>query len=104
MIRQCLGCHPRGYLGTLREEMTARSSDGDTRQRGVDWRVRIDATCCKLKAIYPKINQLQSTSPSLALSTSFNQRIGIDEALRECTINGACASLGGEAKGIDPSR
>ena len=56
ITRQRSGGRRRGDLGTMREVITAWSSDRSTRERGVDWRVKIDATGCRLKAIYPKIN------------------------------------------------
>ena len=55
MTRQCLRGRRLGDLGTLRGEIAAWSSDVNTRQRGVDWRMKIDDARCKLKSVYPKI-------------------------------------------------
>ena len=40
---------------TLRGEIAAWSSDVNTRQRGVDWRINVDDDPRKLKSIDPKI-------------------------------------------------
>ena len=55
MTRQCLSRRRIGDLETLRGEIAAWSSDVNTRQRGVDWQMKIDDARCKLKSIYPKI-------------------------------------------------
>ena len=61
ITRQCLSGRLVGEIGTLREEIAAWSVDPSTRQRDVDWRMKIDDARCKLKSIYPKIKLLQST-------------------------------------------
>ena len=57
MTRQRLGGRRRGDLGALRAEIAAWASDGDTDQREVDWRVKINVAHCGLKAIFSKFNQ-----------------------------------------------
>lgn len=55
MTRQCLSGRRIGDLGTLRAEIAAWSTDVNTRQRGVDWHMRIADARRKLKSVYPKI-------------------------------------------------
>ena len=55
MTRQCLSGRRIGDLETLRAEIAAWSLDVNTRQRGVDWRMKIDDARRKLKSVYPKI-------------------------------------------------
>ena len=55
MTRQCLSGRRIGELGTLQAEIGAWSSDVNSRQRGVDWRMKIADARCKLKSVYPKI-------------------------------------------------
>ena len=55
MTRQCLSERRIGDLQTLRDEIAAWSKDVNTRQRGVDWRMKIDDARRKLKSVYPKI-------------------------------------------------
>ena len=54
MTRQCLSGRRIGDLETLRAEIAAWSLDVSTRQRGVDWRTKIDDARRKLKSVYPK--------------------------------------------------
>ena len=55
MTRQCLSGRRIGDLETLRTEIAAWSEGVNTRQRGVDWRMKIDDARRKLKTVYPKI-------------------------------------------------
>ena len=55
MTRQCLNGRRIGGLETLRAEIAAWSADANTRQRGVDWRMKIDDARRKLKSVYLKI-------------------------------------------------
>ena len=55
MTRQCLNGRRIGDLETLRAEIAAWSADANTRQRGVDWRMKIDDARRKLKSVYLKI-------------------------------------------------
>ena len=54
MTRQCLCGRRIGHLETLRTEIAAWSEGVNTRQRGVDWRMKIDARR-NLKTVYPTI-------------------------------------------------
>lgn len=42
-----------GHLETRRAEITARSADVNTRQRGTAWHVKIGEARRKLKGFYP---------------------------------------------------
>ena len=55
MTRQCLSGRRIADLETLRTEIAAWSEGVNTRQRGVDWRMKIDDARRKLKTVYPKI-------------------------------------------------
>jgi hypothetical protein len=55
MTRQCLSGRRIGDLATLQEEIACWSADVNTRQRGVDWQMKIDDARCKLKSVYPNI-------------------------------------------------
>ncbi len=55
MTRQCLSGCRIGDLETLRTELAAWSAGVNTRQREVDWRMKIDDARRKLKTVYPKI-------------------------------------------------
>ena len=55
MTRQCLSGRRIGDIETLRDEIAAWSVDVNTRQRGVDWRLKVKDARCKLKSVYPKI-------------------------------------------------
>ena len=50
-----VGGHRIGELSELRTQIAAWSADLNARQRGVEWRMKIDDARCKLKAIYPRI-------------------------------------------------
>ena len=54
MTRQCLSGRRIGDLETLQAEIAAWSKDVGTRQRGVDWRMKIGDARRKLKSVYPK--------------------------------------------------
>jgi len=41
---------------TLTTEIAAWSTDVNSRQRGVDWQMKIGDARIKLKSVYPKIN------------------------------------------------
>lgn len=43
-----------GDLETLRDKITARSTNLNTRPRGVAWHMDFDDARCKLKSIYPE--------------------------------------------------
>lgn len=55
MTRQSLDGRRIGDLATLRAEIAAWSADINTRQRGVDWQMKVADARCKLKSVYPKI-------------------------------------------------
>lgn len=55
MTRQCLAGRRMGDINFLRSEIGAWSSDVNSRQRGVDWRMTIRDARCKLKSVYPTI-------------------------------------------------
>ncbi len=55
MTRQCLSGRRIGDLETLRTEIAAWSEGVNTRQRGVDWRMKIDDARRRLKTVYAKI-------------------------------------------------
>lgn len=55
LTRQCLGHRRFGDIDTLRAEMSAWSSSVNSKQRGVDWQMKVDDARTKLKSIYPKI-------------------------------------------------
>ena len=55
MTRQCLSGRRIGDLETLRTEIAAWSTDVNTRQRGVDWRMKIGDARRKLKSVYPRL-------------------------------------------------
>ena len=55
LTRQCVHGRRIGDLPTLREEISAWSTDVNGTQRGVDWQMKIDDARCKLKSVYPKI-------------------------------------------------
>lgn len=55
MTRQCLSGRRIGDLETLRAEIAAWSADVNARQRGVDWRMKINDARRKLKSVFPKI-------------------------------------------------
>jgi hypothetical protein len=55
MTRQCLGERRFETLEALQGEVAAWADDVNTRQRGVDWHMKIDDARGKLTSIYPKI-------------------------------------------------
>lgn len=55
ITRQCVGGRRIGTIEELASEISAWSSDVNTKQRGVDWQMKIDDARCKLKSVYPKI-------------------------------------------------
>ncbi len=55
MTRQSLAGRRIGSLAALRAEIAAWSVDTNTRQRGVEWQMKIADARCKLKSVYPKI-------------------------------------------------
>ena len=55
ITRQCVSGRRIGDIATLSHEIAAWSSDVNSRQRGVDWQMKIDDARCKLKSVYPNI-------------------------------------------------
>src|ERR1051325_5528794 len=55
LTRQCVSGQRFPDIAALRAETAAWSIDVNTRQRGVDWQMRISDARTKLKSIYPKI-------------------------------------------------
>ncbi len=55
MTRQCIQGRRIADIATLRDETSARASDVNETQRGVDWEMRIDDARTKLKSVYSKI-------------------------------------------------
>lgn len=55
LTRQCLSRRRFSKLKTLRPELAAWSTEANATQRGVNWRMTICDTRCKLKSLYPKI-------------------------------------------------
>lgn len=55
MTRQCISGRRIGELDTLQEEICAWSTDINSKQRGVDWRMKVSDARCKLKSVYPNI-------------------------------------------------
>ena len=55
LTRQCVGRRRLGDMKTLREETRAWSKDVNNRQKGVDWRMKIEDARYKLKSVYHKI-------------------------------------------------
>lgn len=55
ITRQCVSGRRIGDIETLAREIAAWSTDVNSRQRGVDWQMKIDDARCKLKSVYPKI-------------------------------------------------
>lgn len=55
MTRQSLNGRRIGDLAALRAEIAAWSADINTRQRGVEWQMKVADARCKLKSVYPKI-------------------------------------------------
>ena len=57
MTRQCLGRRRIGDIETLRAETQAWSEAVNTRQKGVDWQMKVKDARHKLKSVYPKIKE-----------------------------------------------
>ncbi len=55
MTRQCVRGRRFGDIQTLRSETSAWSNDVNSRQKGVDWQMKIDDARTKLASVYPKI-------------------------------------------------
>lgn len=55
LTRQCLAGRRIGELELLQSEIKAWSDKTNTKQRGIDWQMKIDDARCKLKSVYPKI-------------------------------------------------
>jgi hypothetical protein len=55
LTRQCLHGRRMENLKTLRQEVSAWSTDVNKTQRGVDWQMKIGDARYKLKSVYPKI-------------------------------------------------
>ncbi len=55
LTRQCVAGRRFGDAELLRRETTAWSCDINSRQRGVDWQMKIDDARSKLISVYPKI-------------------------------------------------
>ena len=55
MTRRSLQGRRIGSLAGLRTETAAWSADINTRQRGVEWQMKVADARCKLKAVYRKI-------------------------------------------------
>ena len=52
--RQCLSRRRFPDIATLEQETSAWSTDANSRQRGVDWQMKVDDARTKLKSVYPK--------------------------------------------------
>ena len=57
MTRQCLGRRRIGDIESLRQETRAWSESVNSRQKGVDWQMKVEDARQKLKSIYPKIKE-----------------------------------------------
>ena len=57
LTRQCLRGRRIGNLEELRRETGAWATDGNERQRGVDWQLTVADARYKLKSVYPKIGR-----------------------------------------------
>ena len=55
MTRQSVAGRRIGSLDALRAEIAAWSADINTRQRGVEWQMKVADARCKLKSVYLKI-------------------------------------------------
>lgn len=55
LTRQCVSDRRFGDIDTLRDEVSAWSTDVNNTQRGVEWQMKIDDARTKLISIYPKI-------------------------------------------------
>ena len=66
MTCQCLKDRRIGDLETLRNGIASWSTDLNTRQRGVDWRMKIAVARGKLTLVYSKTLLWQGTSQAAA--------------------------------------
>lgn len=55
LTRQCTSRRRFPDEATLRRETKSWSTDVNTTQRGVDWRMKVQDARCKLKSIYPRL-------------------------------------------------
>ena len=56
MTQQCLSKRRLGDIETLTTEIAAWSIEVNSRQRGVDWQMKMGDALVKLKSVYPQIN------------------------------------------------
>ena len=54
LTRQCLSRRRFPDIATLEQETSAWSTDANSRQRGVDWQMKVDDARTKLNSVYPK--------------------------------------------------
>lgn len=57
MTRQCVSGRRFGDIETLEYETSAWSTDANSRQKGVEWQMKIDDARTKLASVYPKIKE-----------------------------------------------
>lgn len=55
ITRQCIGGRRIGTIDELAREIAAWSTDINSKQRGVDWQMKVDDARFKLKSVYPNI-------------------------------------------------
>jgi hypothetical protein len=55
LTRQCVSGRRFGVLQRLQSELSAWSTDVNSKQRGVDWQMRVTDARTKLKSLYPQI-------------------------------------------------
>jgi hypothetical protein len=55
LTRQCVAGRRFPDMETLTRETSAWSIDVNSRQRGVDWQMKVDDARSKLRSVYPKI-------------------------------------------------
>ena len=55
LTSQCVNGRRFGDIQTLQEETSAWSSDVNTRQKGVEWQMKVEDARIKLTGVYPKI-------------------------------------------------
>jgi len=61
MTRQCINHRRIGDIEVLRQEIAKWSTATNEKQRGVDWQFNIDQARVKLKSLYPKITDENSS-------------------------------------------
>ena len=54
LTRQCLSRRRFPDIVTLEQQTSVWSTDANSRQRGVDWQMKVDDARTKLKSVYPK--------------------------------------------------